>query len=442
MKMRAVSLLLALGVSCAHAAPLDDLLRNLQANQLQENKEIEARLQHFREIAQERKQLLKQVKADIKKEEKRSRDLEKEFRAGEKKMVVQREKLDVLIQHHKEVFATAKLWAADLKDQFQNSLISAQYPQRAQKLEPLLDDNHAFTVEDMNQLVYEALNEAHEQGKVVRFLAQVTNPDGTFGGANVIRIGAFTATSKNRFLSQASDSTDLMFLPRQPRSVYRTIAAELEVSQQEYPLAVIDPSRGSILSLLADAPDLGERIEQGGPIGYIIIAIGIFGIFFAIMRNIMLNIQLRRILRQHHDLEHPNADNALGRIALVYQEHRGKLDPEALEDRVHEAVSEELPKLSWGLNLLRVLAAIAPLLGLLGTVTGMIQTFQDITLFGTGDPRMMAGGISQALITTALGLTAAIPILLLLTMARAYSTRIRQIVDEQSLGLLTRALQT
>ncbi len=427
----------------AQAAPFDDLFKSMQAVQLQENRELQERLAHFRTAAQERQALLKKVQAQMRAEEQRSNDMEKAFRKAEKDMERQRQKLDELTAHYKEVFATAKLWAADLKERFAHSLVSTQMPERLAPIERLARDDHVFTVDDMSRLLYAAVIEARQQGKVVRFRAKATAPDGTSTDLDVVRVGIFTATSGDRFLAQVAGSTDLQVLPRQPRGMFRDVAAELAVANAEEgrPLAVIDPSRGAILTLMMDSPDMMERIDQGGVIGYLIIAIGIFGVLLALGRNGVLAVHLRRIMRQHHDLEHPSADNALGRIALVYHEHRETLDPEALEDRVHEAVSDELPKLSWGLNLLRVLAAVAPLLGLLGTVTGMIQTFQDITLFGTGDPRMMAGGISQALVTTALGLTAAIPILLLLTMARSYSTRIRQVVEEQSLGLLTRALK-
>ena len=421
------------------ASPLDDLLQRLKSDQVRESQEIQERLQRFRSMAAERKALLDDVQAQIKAEEKRSQEMEEAFREGEKSMIEKREKLDELTAHYKEVYATAKLWAVELREQFTQSIISAQSSERITVVEPLSRDDHSFTVDDMKALLYEALNEAHQQGKVVRFPATVTLPDGTFMDTSVVRAGPFTASSGNQFLSLAEDTSQLRVLPRQPRNRFRDIVADMETSGMNYPLTVIDPSRGAILSLLVDAPTTMERIHQGGLIGYLIIAIGIFGVLFALFRSLALKVHLSRIRKQQRDMNQPHNNNALGRIARVFHDCGDDIDTEAREDRVHEKISEELPKLNWGLGMLRVLAAIAPLLGLLGTVTGMIQTFQDITLFGTGEPRMMAGGISQALITTALGLSAAIPILLILTAARAYSTRIRQIVEEQSLGLLTRA---
>ena len=433
----AVLALAALVAHSAQAAPLDDLLKRMRADQVQETNEIQGRLAKFRAAAREREAMLNEVQGLIRQEEKRSQAMEKRFAQGEKDLISKRDKLDALTVHYKEVLATTKLWAGELKGNFLQSLVSAQMPDRIEPLDVIADEERAVTIEDMNHLLYAALEEASQQGRVVRFDTSVTQPDGTLTDATVTRVGLFTATSDGRFLSFNEDARDLGILPRQPRASLVGIASDLEEATEGYERAVVDPSRGAILTLLVDAPNLWERIQQGGVIGYLIIALGIFGILFAIARSIELAIRMRQVKWQQRHIDDPRKSNALGRVALVYRDNADMV-AEAREDRVHEAISEEVPKLNWGLNMLRVLAAVAPLLGLLGTVTGMIQTFQAITLFGTGDPRMMAGGISQALVTTALGLTAAVPILLLLTAARSYSTRIRQIIEEQSLGLLSR----
>ena len=434
----AVLALAAIVAQAAQAAPLDDLLERMRADQVQETNEIQERLAKFRATAKERAALLEEVNGLIRQEEKRSRDMEKRFARGEKDLIGKREKLDVLTVHYKEVLATAKLWAGELKGHFLQSLVSTQIPDRIAALDAIADDGHTATIADMDHLLYAALEEAYQQGRVVRFDASVTRPDGRLTDASVIRVGIFTATTEGEFLSFTEDARNLVILPRQPPASLAGVASAMGEATEGHTRAVVDPSRGAILSLLVDAPDLMERIEQGGVIGYLIIVLGVFGVLFAASRGVTLAVHMRRVQSQQRDVDNPRENNALGRIAQIYQKH-ADMDPEAREDRVHEAISEELPKLNWGLNMLRVLAAVAPLLGLLGTVTGMIQTFQAITLFGTGDPRMMAGGISQALVTTALGLSAAVPILLLLTVARSYSTRIRQIIEEQSLGLLARA---
>ena len=438
----ALALALAAAPLAAAAEPLDDLLRQLQSEQQRETQETQERLQRFRAVAAERDAMREDAQRQIRAEEQRGEQLERAFRAGEKEIAAARKKLAELSAHYQEVFATARLWSVDLKEHLHGSLVSAQFPGRAAEIEPLTADDHLFAIADIDRLLFHALQEAGEQGRVARFTAPLTDTDGAVANTEVVRIGPFTATAGDRFLEFPPELQRLQILPTQPRDSLRSIAEELQEPDGEpAPAAVIDPSRGTILSLLKDVPDLLERIHQGGPIGYLIIAMGLFGLLFALVRNGQLFQQLRLTLSQHADLEHPRDDNPLGRVALVYQQNRD-LEPDALEERLNEAVSEELPRLNWGLNLLRVLAAIAPLLGLLGTVVGMIQTFQDITLFGTGEPRMMAGGISQALVTTALGLSVAIPILLLLTMARSFSSRCQMILEEQSLGQLTRAPRT
>ena len=102
-------------------------------------------------------------------------------------------------------------------------------------------------------------------------------------------------------------------------------------------------------------------------------------------------------------------------------------DRETQESVLQEAILNQLPRVERGMAVLAVLGAIAPLLGLLGTVTGMIETFRVITLYGTGDPKLMSGGISEALVTTELGLAVAIPIMLCHTFL---SRRVSHIVGD------------
>jgi biopolymer transport protein ExbB len=121
----------------------------------------------------------------------------------------------------------------------------------------------------------------------------------------------------------------------------------------------------------------------------------------------------------------------------VYTDNKD-IDIETLELKLDEAILRESAPLETGLNFIKVLYVVAPLLGLLGTVVGMIATFQMITLFGTGDPRMMAGGISTALVTTVLGLVVAIPLTLLHAFLQGKSKALIQILEEQAAGIIAR----
>ncbi len=196
----------------------------------------------------------------------------------------------------------------------------------------------------------------------------------------------------------------------------------------------IDPSRGSFLGLLVQSPSPRERIDQGGLIGYLILGLGGLALVITLERIIVLGLAGRKIDRQLKS-ETASDDNALGRVLLVGDRHK-KADLETLELKMGEAILGEVPKLSRALVFLKTISVVAPLMGLLGTVTGMINTFQAITLFGTGDPKLMAGGISQALMTTVLGLAVAIPTVLLSTVVSGRSKRIIHILEQQAVGIV------
>jgi biopolymer transport protein ExbB len=196
----------------------------------------------------------------------------------------------------------------------------------------------------------------------------------------------------------------------------------------------LDPTRGGVLNSLIARPNLQERIQQGGLVGYLIIALGIIGLLIALERMVVLGIASRKVTRQLASAE-PSQDNALGRVLSVADANK-IADTETLELKLSEAIFKETPALNRALLFLKIISVVAPLMGLLGTVTGMINTFQAITLYGTGDPKLMAGGISQALVTTVLGLTVAIPMVLLHTLVSGRSRRIVQVLQEQSAGII------
>ena len=129
-----------------------------------------------------------------------------------------------------------------------------------------------------------------------------------------------------------------------------------------------------------------------------------------------------------------NANNPLGRVLLVSQENPN-MDTETLELKMAEAVLKETPKLESGLTLLKIIAAVAPLMGLLGTVTGMIITFQAITIFGAGDPKAMAA-VFLALDHYRIGSLVAIPTVLLHTVVNGRAQKVIHILNEQATGIV------
>jgi biopolymer transport protein ExbB len=177
-----------------------------------------------------------------------------------------------------------------------------------------------------------------------------------------------------------------------------------------------------------------ERIEQGGPVGYTIIVIGLFGLAVGAWKWVTLSIVSRKVQAQRNR-ERADPGNPLGRVLGVYEANPNS-DSEALELKLSQVVLVESERLERFLWLVRVVSVVAPLLGLLGTVTGMIQTFQAITLFGAGDPKMMAGGISEALVTTMLGLMTAAPLVMLYAFLSTSRRRIVSVLNSQSAGLI------
>ena len=179
-----------------------------------------------------------------------------------------------------------------------------------------------------------------------------------------------------------------------------------------------------------------ERVQQGQEVGYAIILLGIIGMLIVIERMIKLSRISKRMNAQLKDMDHPSSNNPLGRMMQAYFENKHLNDLDVLGKKLDEVIFKDLAELRKGLSTIKVMAAIAPLMGLLGTVTGMIGTFQAITLFGTGDPKLMAGGISQALITTVQGLCVAIPLLLSSNMLSSRAQQLSKVIGEQASGMI------
>jgi biopolymer transport protein ExbB len=262
----------------------------------------------------------------------------------------------------------------------------------------------------------------------------VVKPTGEKAEAMVTRVGPFNLVSDGNYLNYQASTKQIVELPRQPQSKFLGWAADLEGSKNEIVPFGLDPSRGAILSLLVQAPSLWERLQYGGIVGYVILSLLFLGLVLVAERLFTLNKEGKKV-RAQLERKEITEDNALGKLMKVYNENKNK-DLETLEHKLDESILKSLPTFERGIPTIKILYAVAPLLGLLGTVTGMINTFQTITLFGTGDPKLMAGGISTALVTTVLGLVCAIPLLLLHNLVSSQSKSIIQILEEQSAGMM------
>jgi biopolymer transport protein ExbB len=283
------------------------------------------------------------------------------------------------------------------------------------------------------------VTEIAESGKVVKFNTTVERANGAREDLEVVRVGVFNAVSDGKFLdwNSAKSTENLIELARQPAARYRSMASDLQAAAPGQATAMaVDFTRGQILRAVVQSKTPVERIkEDGGPVGYVIISVGIFGLLLCLWKAFVLYSTGARMRKQLKSETSKN--NPLGRVMSIYSDNP-EIDIETLELKLDEAILRESAPLETGLSFIKVLYVVAPLLGLLGTVVGMIATFQMITLFGTGDPRMMAGGISTALVTTVLGLVVAIPLTLFHAFLQGKSKALIQVLEEQAAGIVAR----
>ncbi|MDO7597243.1 MAG: MotA/TolQ/ExbB proton channel family protein [Pseudomonadota bacterium] len=417
-------------------ADLDALLDKVQREGVLEQQQNKLREANFVSSRDDQAKLLAEAKAQLAFEEQRSALLNQSFQDHEKGLTEKENLLQEKSGSLGELFGTVRQISNDSRSVLENSMVSAQKPERTGFLTAMAERKQQPTIEELRTLWLMLQEEMTESGKVSRFNTSIITAEGKMEARDVTRIGVFTAFSDGKFLRYLPETDSLVELGRQPVDRLRSLITDFEsITDGELMPVVVDPTRGAIMALLVQAPDLEERIAQGGWIGFIILGLGAIGLLLAIQRFIFLGIAGRGIAQQQKQTA-PSLKNPLGRILSVYSE--GMQDIETLSLKLDEAILREIPKIERGLITLAMLAAIAPMLGLLGTVSGMIETFQSITLFGTGDPKLMSGGISQALVTTELGLAVAIPLLLIHSAISSKSNRLVQILDEESAAIVAR----
>lgn len=433
-----VSILLCLTATSALAAgdPLDALLEQVREARLLQKERDSSREQRFLQQHSEQKRLLEEARAELEREKERQQQLELAYQENHTQLEAQRAQLKEKTGTLGELFGSVRQVASESQTIFAESMISVARPDDLKLLDELANSRHLPSIDKLEGLWQLFLERIVESGRIKRFETPVITSQGVERQEKVTRVGPFNAVSDGRYLRYLPDSGKLVELGRQPVPRFQIMAKQLEQADQELVRMAVDPSRGAILSLLVQSPTLLERIRQGGVIGYIIIGLGVLGLLVVILRLVMLLFIGGRVKRQLKSDE-ITQNNPLGRMLAVAGSEL-RLNAEALQLRLDEVIMKELPGLRRGLRMVGIFAAVAPLLGLLGTVTGMIETFQSITLFGTGDPRLMSGGISQALVTTELGLVVAIPLVLLHSFLSGRSNQLIQVLDQQSAALVAK----
>lgn len=420
------------------ALDLDALLKQLEEGKFAQTQQNKQREQEFLAKRAEQDQILRDTNTLRDNTLALSERLETQFEQNEFKLADLNEALTTRLGSLKELFGVLQQVAGDSKNKFYNSMISAEIKGRSEFLDQLAQDmgssSKLASIEEIERVWFELQREMTESGKVTKFTTDVVEAGGAKVSKEVVRVGPFALVADGKYLEFNGVTGTVSELIRQPADRYGESAAELQASNGDIVKFGIDPTGGSILGLLVQAPNLQERVEQGGVVGYIILIVGAFGLLLSIERLFTLTFIRAKVNSQLKSAE-VKTNNPLGRVLKVRDEHPNA-DTEALELHLTEAILAEVPKLGRNLTIIKIISVVAPLMGLLGTVTGMINTFQAITLFGTGDPKLMAGGISTALVTTVLGLVVAIPTTLLYAMLNTRSKNIVYILQEQAAGVI------
>ena len=424
------------------ASSLANLLDLVEQDRVSESEDYRNRVQEFEQNVNRQQEILNTTLQRVAEQEALGTQLSDQFEANE---IIIRDKTAVLRDRRgdlNELFGTLQGVAGDFMSTFEDSLISAQYPGRVEYIENFIDKAGSTTAQlaipEIERFWFFMQQEMTESARVVKYNGDVALPNGDTVNRSITRIGAFNSVSEGEYLSYDGDIGHLQVLPRQPSASVMASARALESATSGFTRTGIDPTGGvggQVMANLINFPTVEEQVRNNsGPIGFIIIGVGIVGILIGFFRLIMLTLISMKVSRQLKS-DKPTKNNPLGRVLLV-AESNPTADTETLELKLGEAILQETPALESMLTLIKMIATIAPLGGLLGTVTGMITVFQQITVYGAGDPTIMAGGISVALMTTVLGIVVAIPTIFMHTVVKSRADNIIHILEEQATGMI------
>jgi biopolymer transport protein ExbB len=411
---------------------IEQLLELVKDGATLRTEEDKKRLDSFNRSKQRQEKLLADARWLLKKESNREKRLTKQFEDNDSRLSDLEEQLNLKIGTLGELFGVVRQLSGDAKNTYSQSLTNLEFPSRIEFLGNLAERKELPKVNELERLWFELLNEMNASGKISKFSSEVLDTSGNSSLYDVIRIGQFNAVADSNYLRFIPEEQSLEFLSKNPDGSRSSLRKLSSFEEGDYVEFSIDPTRGSLLNLILQNPSVIERINQGGFVGYIILIILVSGLALGAYRfNFLYNSQ--KSLIKELDTGKFNQGSPLKEIDDVLKQ-KDNLDQDQLETKIEAILSSTGPLYERSISSIKLLAAVAPLLGLLGTVVGMIGTFQAITLFGTGDPKLMAGGISQALVTTMLGLIAAVPLLFMHNQLDTRSREIIQIIEEEAIG--------
>jgi len=434
------------------ASSLAELAKNVQDVRAEDKRKFEQNVNDFNGWSDAMKQAkMQEAQRNRDGLDAQSKKLQNEYSANEIKInglndQLRKKAMDLGLA---EVFGLARQVSNDASSILQQSLITTQFPpaqgeqSRDEFLRAFSTSRTTPTEAELERVWMEIQREMIASGQVAKYQTRVVQPSGEAVQSEVIRIGPFTALSGGKFLAYLPALRTFDVLPRQLPSNFVSIGQRFTSATSGYAQAVVDSTRGVLLGLYVERPTIPERIRLGQAVGYVIIVVGLLGAIAFVFQLISLVLVRLAVGAQLKNLDRPTPNNPLGRVLLAFKGDKSRIEEDAdvAELRITEAVLREVPKLERFQAFLRLAVAAGPLLGLIGTVVGMILTFQSITESGSSDPKLMATGIGQAMIATVLGLGIAIPLLFAGALLSTLSRAVVQILDEQSAGMLAESIE-
>ena len=418
-----------------------ELLEIVKQGQFADTRQQRAREAQFRNEKNKQAKLLSDAKAERARLEKEAARLEQKFEANEALLVVAEEQLRERLGSLNEIFGHLAGNTTEARNIMEQSITAAQFGKDREEFMTNLGSKmnegiKLATIEELETLWFELQREINASGEVVKFNADVITTDGNVESRDVVRVGNFNVVSDGQYLTYSPTRCTYSELPSQPAGRFTSQSTDLlngDTFPVQFAVDPTGPQGGSLLASLISMPSTWGKMQEGGRVGQVLMIIGVLATLLFIWRFYVLWGIRGSVIAQTGSAT-LNNDNPLGRILKIAEDDKGA-DTETLELKMAEQILKERPSienLNW---VLKIVSVVAPLMGLFGTIIGMIETFTMITLFGTGDPKTMASGISTALVTTWLGLMVAIPTTFMYATINNISRGILGTIEESSTGM-------
>eukprot|EP01028_Stygiella_incarcerata_P010929 TRINITY_DN5930_c0_g2_i9.p1 TRINITY_DN5930_c0_g2~~TRINITY_DN5930_c0_g2_i9.p1 ORF type:complete len:433 (+),score=-18.93 TRINITY_DN5930_c0_g2_i9:1058-2356(+) len=399
-------LTLTLFSTLSFSMDLSSLLQSVQNDSKKEMQAEKDRLQTFIDNKEKQKELLIQTEEELKKEDLRTEQLKKLIEEKEKVLAKKEEELKIKAANLGEIFGSVRQTSSDFLINFQSSLTASEDSNKEEQFLKLSNSKKLANIQELKEFWHSMLDEIIKSGNIAQYDADVILASGEKTKEKVTRVGLFAATSNGKYLTYSNDMKSLVELTVQPSGSAVQLAKDFE-SSNEISNIIIDPTRGTLFEMIANNPTIMDRLTQGGIVGYIILILGALGLLFALFKMIILNISSIKIKKQMKNISEINQDNSLGKIANIFYENSNNSIND-LEIKIGQAILKETTQIKKGQSFVKLLAAVTPLLGLLGTVTGMIEVFDVMAITGSSDVKSMANGVSMATIPTMAGMAVAL----------------------------------